>query len=106
MDRGGPASQSVHGRAPGSRVRSTVLTALVGLVVAPVLGGYPAGWRRTGFTGNPLWNWLNLLLLPLLLPTVVAPALTALLLGRIVYLDEHGRPVKRPEGPAATSGAA
>lgn len=46
------------------------------LAGALVLGGYLVPWGWTGFTGNTLWAWLHLLLLPLLLPVVVIPALT------------------------------
>ena len=46
-----------------------------GAFIAVVLGGYVGKWGWTGFRGNTLWNWLQLLLLPLLLPTVVVPAL-------------------------------
>ena len=57
--------------------RHTAVSA-AGAVVAGVLvlGGYLASWRWTGFTGNTLWQWLHLLLLPLLLPTVIVPGLT------------------------------
>jgi MFS family permease len=74
--------------------------ACLGVIVlgAMIAGGYLAKWAWTGFTGNTFWDWLHLLLLPALLPTVVAPALTPLLLGRIVYLDESGRPVSSPRG--------
>ncbi len=53
---------------------------LAGLVVfmIPVLGGYLGDWRWTGFHGNTFWDWLHLLLLPLLIPTIVVPALTLL----------------------------
>jgi hypothetical protein len=30
------------------------------------VGGYVLGWRWTGFQGNTLWDWLKLLLLPLI----------------------------------------
>jgi hypothetical protein len=74
--------------------------ALGGLVVfiALVAGGYLAQWTWTGFTGNTLWNWLSLLLLPLLLPTVILPALRPIATGRVVYLDKDGKPVE----PAAS----
>ena len=57
--------------------RHTAIT-VAGLAVAAalVLGGYLASWRWTGFTGNTLWAWLHLLLLPLLIPTVIVPSLT------------------------------
>jgi hypothetical protein len=57
--------------------RHTAFTAAsTTLFAALVLGGYLESWRWTGFTGNTLWAWLHLLLLPLLLPTVIIPALT------------------------------
>jgi hypothetical protein len=67
--------------------------------VALVAGGYLAKWTWTGFTGNTLWDWMNLLLLPLLLPTVILPALKPIAAGRVVYLDEDGHPIK-PEASA------
>jgi hypothetical protein len=38
----------------------------VGVVFAVlVIGGYTLGWTWTGFQGNTLWDWLELLALPL-----------------------------------------
>jgi hypothetical protein len=62
--------------------------------VALVAGGYLGKWTWTGFTGNTLWNWMNLLFLPLLLPLVIVPALKPIVTGRVVYLDENGKPIK------------
>jgi hypothetical protein len=62
--------------------------------VALVVGGYLGKWTWTGFTGNTLWDWMNLMLLPLLLPTVILPALKPIATGRVVYLDQDGSPVK------------
>ncbi len=39
-----------------------------------LLGGYAAGWHWTGYPGNTLWQWLQLLLLPLVFPTILLPA--------------------------------
>jgi hypothetical protein len=47
----------------------------VAVFVALVLAGYLAHWRWTGFTGNTAWDWLHLLLLPLLVPAVIVPLL-------------------------------
>ncbi|HVA22069.1 MAG TPA: hypothetical protein VNN74_08245 [Candidatus Micrarchaeia archaeon] len=33
-----------------------------------LLGGYQLGWRWTGFAGNRLWDWLQLLLVPVVIP--------------------------------------
>jgi hypothetical protein len=61
---------------PRWAARHTALTA-IGLAVAAgvVLAGYLVPWAWTGFTGNTAWDWIKLLLLPLLLPTVVLPRL-------------------------------
>jgi len=60
---------------PGTsrHVVSLTLTAIAasGLVLA----GYLVPWAWTGFTGNTAWDWIKLLLLPLLLPTLVLPRL-------------------------------
>jgi heme/copper-type cytochrome/quinol oxidase subunit 4 len=40
-----------------------------------VLAGYLVPWAWTGFQGNTAWDWIKLLLLPVLLPTVVMPRL-------------------------------
>lgn len=44
---------------------------LAAFIVA-VIGGYAGHWSWTGFRGNTLWDWLHLLLLPLLLPVIVS----------------------------------
>jgi hypothetical protein len=80
-----------------SVVAGTALTVFVALVI----GGYLGSWTWTGFTGNTLWNWMNLLFLPLLLPTVIVPALKPMATGRVVYLDEQGNPVPDPQLEAA-----
>jgi ABC-type glycerol-3-phosphate transport system permease component len=46
-----------------------VLVAVLGLMavgfVVTVVGGYALGWSWTGYAGNTLWDWLELLVLPL-----------------------------------------
>jgi hypothetical protein len=51
---------------------------LVAVFLVPVLGGYLGHWGWTGFAGNTLWDWLNLFLLPLLVPTIVVPAIASI----------------------------
>jgi hypothetical protein len=41
--------------------------------VITIIGGYAWGWTWTGYQGNTLWDWLGLLLLPLLVPTALLP---------------------------------
>lgn len=79
----------------GWGMRDTVITlAGTAVFVAIVIGGYVGHWAWTGFTGNTLWDWLNLLFLPLLLPTVIVPALTPKIMGEVVYLDAEGNPIE------------
>jgi hypothetical protein len=40
------------------------LGAVAAVFVVLLLGGYRWGWTWTGFTGNTLWDWLELLVLP------------------------------------------
>jgi len=72
------------------------------VAAALVLGGYLGPWPWTGFTGNTLWDWLNLLFLPLLVPAIAVPMLSPRVTGEVVYLDAEGRPVRFvAEGEAA-----
>lgn len=60
----------------GWRVRHTMLLFIVGAAaLALVLAGYLVPWEWTGFTGNTAWDWIKLLLLPVLIPTIVLPRL-------------------------------
>jgi hypothetical protein len=47
----------------------------VAAFVVVVLCGYLVPWPWTGFSDNKAWDWLKLLLLPVLVPTVLLPAL-------------------------------
>jgi hypothetical protein len=58
--------RSVH---PHVRPVGTAL--LVGFLVL-VTAGYGFDWEWTGFPGNTLWDWLHLLLVPFVLPIVLA----------------------------------
>jgi hypothetical protein len=55
------------------RAAAGVLAAAV-LWVLTIVGGYEWHWTWTGYQGNTLWDWLQLLLLPLLVPTMLIPA--------------------------------
>lgn len=52
-----------------SRGRKQAALALLGGFVGLVLAGYLIPWGWTGFRGNSLWDWINLLLLPLVVAT-------------------------------------
>jgi uncharacterized membrane protein len=75
-----------------------IAAAVFGLLV---LGGYLGHWTWTGFTGNTLWDWLHLLLLPVLIPVVVVPALVPMARKRMVILESDQTPGQQPEADAA-----
>ncbi|MGH3413979.1 MAG: hypothetical protein ACRDPH_12960 [Marmoricola sp.] len=52
-----------------------LLAVAVVVAASVVVAGYLVPWGWTGFTGNTAWDWIKLLLLPLLLPIVVMPRL-------------------------------
>jgi len=59
------------GAHPQWRQEWTVIAAIIGCVfLVLVFGGYFLGWTWTGFHNNTLWDWLKLLLLPVVLTTV------------------------------------
>lgn len=47
-----------------------VFGAVAAAFAAVVIGGYAGGWRWTGFQGNTLWDWLELLALPLVVASL------------------------------------
>lgn len=66
------------------RPRHMGLVTLLGVGwLVSIVGGYTLRWSWTGYQGNTLWDWLQLLLLPLIVPTVLVPVA-----GRWV---SHGR---------------
>lgn len=75
---------------------SLTLLAVLGVMV---IGGYMGHWGWTGFTGNRLWEWLHLLLLPLLVPAVVIPSLKPRARARVSLIDGATAP---PAPGAAT----
>jgi hypothetical protein len=57
--------------------------------IGVVLAGYLARWRWTGFVGNTVWDWLHLLLLPLLVPAVIVPVLREVMTERLSSAREQ-----------------
>lgn len=84
---------------PGHRVAAIV--AAVGLLAA-VLGGYVLGWGWTGFRGNTLWDWIQLALLPLIVPTLLTPRAMAWITAGI---DEAEGALGRASGRREPAGA-
>jgi hypothetical protein len=68
---------------------SLVAAVALAVFVAIVIGGYVGNWSWTGFRGNTLWDWLHLLLLPLLLPTVIVPRLAPRMKATLIVVEEE-----------------
>lgn len=78
-----------------------VIAALVAGWIVTVIGGYALRWAWTGYAGNTLWDWLGLLLLPLVFPTILLPALLKWVSG-----DAAGRATQAREAAIAHTGTA
>ena len=50
--------------------------------VVTLIGGYGLGWGWTGYPGNTLWEWVQLLLAPIAISTFVVPELIKLAAGK------------------------
>ncbi len=68
--------------------------------VVVVVAGSTIPWAWTGFTGNTLWDWLHLMLLPLLVPVVLVPILTPRAMARMGIAEEEET---APQAPPAAS---
>ncbi len=75
------------------RVAAGVL--VVGML-ALVACGYLLRWAWTGFEGNTLFDWVKLLLLPVLFPTVIVPTVSGWL------TREQARAEKEADGDAVS----
>jgi hypothetical protein len=67
-------------------LRGTHLALMITLGVAwtvTLVGGYAAAWHWTGYEGNTLWEWLQLLLAPIAVSTVLVPAAARWLSGNV-----------------------
>lgn len=63
-----------------------------------IIGGYAWHWAWTGYQGNTLWDWLGLLLLPLLVPTILLPTVLRRFTMNAPAAAKTGtRPSPRPE---------
>ena len=54
------------------------ISAFVVVIGVLAVGGYTQGWDWTGFEGNTLFDWLELLFLPVVIPLVVIPVVVAM----------------------------
>jgi hypothetical protein len=87
-----------------------VATAIMAAIVGLVFVGYLRPWEWTGFTGNTLWDWIQLVAVPLLFPLVLMPAALGLIGSGIDERKEQAEAeAARARGetpPEADAGAA
>lgn len=62
--------------------------AILTLAVLAVFG-YTVPWRWTGFAGNTAWDWIKLLLLPVIVPVALLPPVTRYLADRLAPPHEE-----------------
>jgi hypothetical protein len=80
--------------------------------IITLIGGYGLQWAWTGYRGNTLWDWLQLLLAPIILPTVVLPAMIRWASGDVAGHAQAARAeararLKSPDGsPRELGGSA
>jgi hypothetical protein len=71
-----------------------------------VAAGYLVPWTWTGFRGNTAWDWVKLLLLPLLIPTTLLPFVKERLHERLPEAEPANSPrrssVRHPAGGTGT----
>jgi hypothetical protein len=66
--------RSLYGAAAGALVAAWIVT---------VIGGYAGDWGWTGYSGNTLWEWVQLFLAPIAITTFVVPELVTLVAGNV-----------------------
>jgi hypothetical protein len=57
--------------------------------IVTLVGGYAFGWTWTGYEGNKLWDWMELLLSPIAINIFVVPALIKLVSGNVAERAEQ-----------------
>lgn len=68
-----------------------IAAALLAGWIVTVIGGYALRWAWTGYTGNTLWDWLSKLLVPLVFPTILLPALLKWISGNAAERSRRAR---------------
>jgi hypothetical protein len=90
-------SRGIQGRWLRPYEKGTVIALLAGWIIT-VIGGYALRWKWTGYPGNTLWEWLQMLLVPLVFPTILLPFLLKWISGNAAE-----RAATAHEPPTATT---
>jgi hypothetical protein len=82
--------RSSKARSPRPYQKGLIVALAVGWIVT-VIGGYALRWSWTGYAGKDLWDWLTLLLVPLVFPTILLPALLKWVSGNAAQRASEAR---------------
>ena len=91
------------------RITPMQLAGIIGVLIAfglLIAGGYALNWRWTGFQGNTLWDWFQLLLAPVLFAIFVVPAAAGWVSKEIEEHEERVEERKEEAQAASPSPAA
>jgi hypothetical protein len=77
---------------PLARSHVAMVAGVITAVAVLAVLGYTIPWRWTGFSGNTAWDWIKLLLLPVMVPLVLVPFLAKQLSDQLGGSPEHGPP--------------
>lgn len=97
------AAATVWAKIPRT-LRPDCRAAAAALVVAwmvTLIGGYAGGWGWTGYPGNTLWDWVQLLLAPLAITTFVVPELIRVVAGPVADEADRQAPDTAPTPASA-----
>ena len=84
--------------------RGMVIALVAGWIVT-VIGGYALRWTWTGYSGNTLWEWLEMLLEPLVFPAILLPFLLKWVSGNAAKRAAMAREAPVVPSAAVTRGA-
>jgi hypothetical protein len=106
-----PAALAITAALTGRGIRSRgrllrpyergIVAALAAGWIVTVIGGYALRWTWTGYHGNTLWDWLSMLLVPLVFPTILLPALLKWTSGNAAQRASQAH--QTPAGPPAAA---
>jgi hypothetical protein len=82
---------------PPARSHVLIVTGATLALITLAVPGYLVPWTWTGFTGNTAWDWVKLLLLPLVVPIALLPPVTRHLADRLAAA-EHASSTAPPAG--------
>lgn len=68
---------------PPARPHLLATAVTAGTLAVLAIFGYTVPWHWTGFAGNTAWDWIKLLLLPIIVPVALLPPVTRHLTDRL-----------------------